>query len=325
MAWTYFTAPLAAGEELTALMWYELCEALAERLAVTGQTTQVDLTAAASIRDARVACRGVPISTSGGAAVLTPWTTILSNTQANWAENTTTTDALSVSSGNSFVTSTQWSAESLTESEWGTLATATGNGWNDRRYWNIIRATIQRLQIYRHALGSPYSTYRRAEVDPNVATWADLMADYFAATPTHPTLSFPFSFAVSQYSTLDDILNFEAGKTANSYTFPSAAALASAEAWLFVDSDSAYIIVDDTINVSLAGTTGSYSMSGEISAQKVTIGTGLDVRGSQTLGFEMGGYETPGPYQPAVANTLCERSTTVTANRLFIAPTWSKP
>lgn len=325
MAWTYFTAPLAAGEEFTAFMWYELCEALAERFAATGQTTQVDLTAAASIRDARLAPRGVPISTSGGAAVLTPWTTVLSGTQANWAANTTTPAALTTSAGNSFVTSTQWTAESLTEAQWGTLTTAVSAGWHDRRYWNIIRATIQRLQLVRYPVGtSTLSSRGDSSLDPSTNTWAELVAAYFAAPVTTSSNSSPFSAFSAERSTAGGVLSISGSKSSTALTFASITAFTSAEVWIFVNSDSAYLIPDDDAYATLASTSGTLALSGTVTDGKLTIGSALNIQGPQTLAIKLGGYDTPAPYEPA-NNTIKERSYTLSNNRLFLAPTWSKP
>lgn len=326
MAWTYYTAPLAAGEELTAAMWYELCEALAERLAATGQTTQVNLTVAASIRDAGLAVQGVPISTSGGAAVLTAWTTILSGTQANWADNTTTPDALTVSAGNSFVTSTQWGAESLTETQWGTLKTGVSNGWGDHRYWNIIRATIRRLQYYRASLGTSGQLTRYAT---SLVSYADAVTNYAAAPET---AGFSGTIAAVLYTGWG---GFSVGwvistaRCSAPLTLPNISLFATVDAWIFFQQGGHLITgLSDTITMELAGASSS-QLAAIGPAMKVVIGSGLDLRGTHTLKTTLASMSDPSPYEPIpyVSDNAVDIIYTdpVYPRAVILAPSWSKP
>ena len=320
MAWTYFTSPLTAGEELTGDMWYELCEALHERFAATGQAAQVDLTVAGQIKTSGVFPRSVPISTSGAAAVMTEWTSCLSITQANWAENNTTKDALTVSSGDSFVTSTQWTAEGLTESEWNTLVTAFLSGWNDRRFWNVIRATIQRLQIVRYALPN-FTLYFKNGEGSRFDPWADTLADYVASTETSSSTAGGYSEMVSTEDGSEWRVN--GTRAENAITFPNILTLAVVDVWVFLDNDAMNTPPLDYVDVSLAGSTATLAIDTS-DDNKLEIDTGIDIRDAQTLEIKIQSYPSPDDYQPDLGYEP-RNSSGLSVNRLFIYPDWSKP
>lgn len=324
MAWTYFTAPLAAGEELTAEMWYELCEALAERYQATQQSTQVNLTVAAQIRDARIQVRGVPISTSGGAAVLTDWNTSLSGSVGLWADGINSPQPLTTSGGASFTTSTEWTAEGLTEAEWGTLKTAVGAGWNDRRYWNIIRATIQRLSVLRYFFDGTASTQDAKFVDE--PGWAAALAAYAVVSPTSGAGSPNIYTSVTN---LGPSGRFEISTQRGDFpiTIPSVSLLSSSLIWTFFDA-TVKVGPTESYSLSFAGVTVSDSVVAGTDL-KVPIGSSVDIRGSQNLTVELDGYADPSPFEPVAwydsHGAAMTKPASTTFQYIYAQPTWTKP
>lgn len=330
MPWTHYTAPLTAGQELTSSQWYELCEALAERLAVTGQADQVDLIAAAAIRDAGVGCRGVPISTSGAAAVLTPWTTVLSGATAaqKWAESDTAPATLSTSAGNSFTTSVEWTGEGLSETEWGTLKTAVAAGWSDRRYWNIIRATILRLQI---PIIQPTSSTSYEKSVSSFVSWADAMSLYSVAGETSSSIFYTFETLLldAQLGPFGRWICKTRRQGAN-YNGPSVAALASCEVWSFYQFHNDQTsppspAVPDYVDWDLDGVTGSVSLVSTGLPVRFDFGTTQDLQGAFSLSLQLASYPDPTAYAPGAMVTFYNHLDASYAGALYIAPSWSKP
>jgi len=316
MAWTYFTAPLTAGEELTANMWYELCEALAERFVVTGQSAQVNLTAAASIRDARLQVRGVPI-TRAGTTTLEAWTL---NTGGDFAASDTAPGAIPT-----LPSSTEWTAEGLTEAEWNTLKTAVAAGWNDRRYWNIIRASIQRLQVARFFFDASAATRNSKFVDE--VDWATALTAYAAASPTTGALS-SFNNFVSTQTTEDNLSGIVIGtqRVSAPRTLPSADLLATATVWTFLNVHSEITPTED-YSISFAGTTTTGTLVDGTDI-KFPLASAVDVRGAQTLTMELSGYANPSPFEPPAPDTSLEyliSSSDGPTLYAYVQVNWSKP
>lgn len=325
MAWTYFTAPLAAGEELTAEMWYELCEALAERLSVVqGNVLLVDLAAAATIRDSRLAFRRVP-TLRGGSFELVAWDYVLSaGAIGSWSENTSTPAALTRSAGGSVTTSTEWTAEGLSsETEWNTLRTAVAAGFDDRRYWNIIRATIQRLKIPRYQIDTSIGTIQAVSVDE--PTWADVLIAYAAATPTSSPPSSALNLVRTSAYKLPSRVELGTRRADLPITFPSSTPLAVADAWTFADVYMGPTAED--ITLTFAGNVTTTALSAG-SALKFPLQTAADIRGAQTLSAELAGWADPSPYEPAGAYDSDGSSWgSVAGIILYIhaSPIWTKP
>lgn len=318
MAWTYYTAPLAEGEELTAAMWYELCEALAERLSATGQTEQVDLTAAAAIRDAGLAMLTVPISTSGAAAVMTSWLTILTYTppRARWAVDASSTTQLT-----NAITSTEWEAEGLTESEWTAVKNAAVfDKVSSRHFWNVLRASIMRLDIMIVPATTATQTSKNGS---DGSSWSGAVADYIASTETSSTatgvLLVSFRSAYSDFSTDWDT---DSVRLLVDYSLPEADPLEESEAWVFARHEVVNSSVADTLEWQLGGASSSASLVDTGTAYpKLALGTALDLRGDWTFDLRLGSYADPTPYDPT-SGDFTQDALMPLAGYIFIKPAW---
>lgn len=322
MAWTHFTAPLAEGEELTLAMWYELCEALAERLIASQQAVQVDLTEAAAIAAAGILPKGVPVRVGGGALELMAWTTVLSGS-VSWAANTTTPNYLSTSAGSSYTTATEWGAEGLSEAQWSALKTAVALGWNDRRYWNIIRATIQRLQI---VVRDRTSATRYSKVVDSSVDWADAVSLYDAEPESVRPGGGGFAsveMATSLYLGIEwRIIN---QREEINYAAAATEAMESVEAWSFWELQIGYSSPPtDTIDWVIGGAAASVAMSNTYpTSPRFDLGTGLDLSAAFTLDVRLGSYDAISPFEPDIATAYNNRISYATT--LFLAPAWTKP
>jgi hypothetical protein len=332
MAWTYYTAPLTAGQELTANMWYELCEALAERLDVTNSVDcsyRVDLTTAAAIRDSGLQCRRVPIRIAGGAVRMLAWVgdVFAGVNVGRWAENTTTSAALSTSAFGEIVAAA-WTAEGLDEAGFGELSDAvdsyyTEAGWNDRRFWNIIRATIRRLQVARWnpASAGYSSTFRGATVSAPPSSWSALVTDFLASDYTGGPAGL-YSQVYARSTPGSTSLTINAAKTQLVVTFPTVTPLATADVWVFLTEH--YVGTTDTVSLTIGGGAPASIATGSLSDTKLVIGSGININGAQTLTMKLAGWDNPAAYEP-MANGVTNELDVWVVSHLHIAPTWSKP
>lgn len=316
MAWTHFTAPLTAGQELTSAQWYELCEALAERQSVFSGATQVNLSTAASIAASGLAPRRVPVVGGSGMA---SWTGLLSGA-ANWYASESTTDLISSSAGDSLVTATEWEAEDLNDVTWETLrAAAESDGWNDRRFWNIIRATIQRLQFPRLSAHMAASSYRAGgDYD-----WSVALSEYDGYTPVTSTDYYGYTYTRLFFSGFYEVTG---QKLTISFTLPSVTPLNGAEAWIYLDV-SACAVADDLIGT-LAASTVTNSLPTTANTQRLEWGP-MDLRSAGGLAVQLASWDDPSAYEPVGAGTVVQRNFGAPGGGFFfhlgLKPVWAKP
>lgn len=187
MAWMHYTAPLAAGEELTAAMRRELWEALAERASIYPGAS-VDMSyygdfETAGLVTTKVRSAGVFNSSATPAVfpfhfVLTSLATgsgVLSGSLA-WRYTRGDTRNVAASWTSADFNNAVASSQGLTYAQ----LDAIGQGSiDDRRYWNAMRYGITLLAHHRFpSTGTfTYDLWAGRDFTPP-STWADAIANY---------------------------------------------------------------------------------------------------------------------------------------------------
>jgi len=297
MAWTHYTAPLAAGDELTAAMWQELVSAFEERLiAVGGTGNGLDAVkhaqvVASRLETARIYYDERVRSGDSFAGSVTARADLLHTAigrLASYYAADATLAAAWVDAGELFLAAA--TSQGLTGAQWSTLTAAVAAGWQDRRYWNVCRAAVLLLRDVRLVrLSSAFSSYERRGFG---ADFTARVADFFTKGDTGGTNN-NFVAGAAHFSSADALRSEGSWLVPSSAPFTSGHTIRARADWLSVD-------VGGPVEwkFSWGGSTAVLADLGPIGSYVVDLITGATATGTVVGGVRFAAHDSSAAWAP---------------------------
>jgi len=327
MAWTYFTAPLGAGEEISAAQFGELLDAIEERLAFYGNGI-ADL---ATIKASRLVV-GTVQNVSG------PYGGEISGMLESLAERFAAADDAPDLWDSADFRAAYLAEIGVAEADWLDMV---ASRLNCADYWNGLRAAVNLLLWPTTEMNpepsledNPDGTLRNivlARAGGN-ATWAGLMSSWPVVDTTGSGSLAASTEAVYGGGSYTYVAYAYSASRAEVFTVEASDfATAGVSAWVFVEvatgtGGGAAPTTGDTLTLTLGDGTGTASLSAAVSGLKVTVaGLGAGLHG---VGLELeswfGDLSGLGGYEPSAGTPQRIFSVTLTTPRVIFDPGFAK-